>query len=163
MYICKTMVSHCFHITSCKDKDLLGKGPSQSLLAAHFLRSDEAINRDSDGTIYILRGAVIRKAHLAERFADAHDGFEMTDLSYGVSFRVEHDDRQTYGNRECPCCKTFSPHVCKESRNFILIDLSILLLPSGNASTSLWQRRSRREEKTGGIEASQRRWRKNLR
>lgn len=38
--------------------NLLCEGSGQSLLAAHFLCSDETVDSDSDGTVDILRSAI---------------------------------------------------------------------------------------------------------
>ena len=65
--------------------NILGKCPRKSLLAANFLASDEGINSNCNGTIDILRRAVIGKAHLAECFGDTHDRFQVTDLVMLVS------------------------------------------------------------------------------
>ena len=62
-------------------QDLLCKGPRQCLFARDLLRSDEAFDGHSNGTIDVLCRAMLRQSHLAESFADADDGLEMTDLS----------------------------------------------------------------------------------
>lgn len=61
-------------------KNILGKRPRQRLLTADLLPADKRIHRHGDGAVDVLRSAVLGQAHLAESFADAHDGFQMTDL-----------------------------------------------------------------------------------
>ena len=61
-------------------RNILSKCSRQRFLTAHFLPTNEAVHRDCNSTVNILRGAVFRKTHLAEGFADTHDGFEMTNL-----------------------------------------------------------------------------------
>ena len=60
--------------------DVLGKRPRERLLAADLLPAHERVDRDGDGAVDVLRGAVFRQAHLAKGLADAHDGFEVADL-----------------------------------------------------------------------------------
>ena len=64
-----------------QSQDLLCKSPRQCLFARDLLRSDEAFNGHSNGTIDVLCRAMLRQSHLAESFADADDGLEMTDLN----------------------------------------------------------------------------------
>lgn len=61
--------------------NVLCKSPSEGLLAANLLAANETVDGDGDGTIDVLRGAVFGEAHLAKRFADAHDCFEVADLA----------------------------------------------------------------------------------
>lgn len=64
---------------------VLGKGSGEGLLAADLLAADETLDGDGDGAVDVLGGAVFGEAHAAEGFADADDGFEMTDLFVGVN------------------------------------------------------------------------------
>ena len=66
-----------------KKENILRKRPREGLLTADLLPADEGIDRDGDGAVDVLRGAVFRQAHLAKGFADAHDGFEVADLRGG--------------------------------------------------------------------------------
>jgi hypothetical protein len=59
---------------------VLGKCPRQSPLAAHFLASNKGLNGHSNGSIDILRAAVLGEAHFGESFGDTHDGLEVADL-----------------------------------------------------------------------------------
>lgn len=59
---------------------VLGKGSGEGLFAADLLAADETLDGDGDGAVDVLGGAVFGEAHSAEGFADADDGFEMTDL-----------------------------------------------------------------------------------
>lgn len=60
--------------------DILGECSGKSFLTADFLAANEGVNGDGDGAVDILRGAVIRQAHLAECFGNTHDGFQVADL-----------------------------------------------------------------------------------
>jgi len=40
----------------------------------------EAVDRDGDGAVNVLGGAVLGQPHAAEGLADADDGFQMTNL-----------------------------------------------------------------------------------
>ena len=63
-----------------KRKNILRKRPRERLLTADLLPADERVDRDGDGAVDVLRGAVFGQAHLAKGLADAHDGFEVADL-----------------------------------------------------------------------------------
>ena len=76
-------------------KYILSKRPGQRFLTADLLRAHEALNRDGDGAIHVLRGAVVGKAHLAEGLGNADDCFEVTDL---VTTLAEGHKR---GHRSC--------------------------------------------------------------
>lgn len=65
--------------------NILCKSPCEGLLAADFLRPDKTIDRDGNGPVNVLRGAVLGETHLAKGFADSHDGFEVADLPLAVS------------------------------------------------------------------------------
>ena len=70
------------------EEDILSKRPRQRLLTADLLRAHKRIHRHCDGAVDILRRAILRQTHLAESFADTHDGFQMTDLkSWVISTR----------------------------------------------------------------------------
>ena len=97
-------------------EDILSKRPRQSLLTADLLRADKGIHRHRDSAVNILRSAVLRQTHLAESFADTHDGFQMTDLR--LHFISTHDSREegaegTHGNRIRPRRQTLPPHIRK--------------------------------------------------
>ena len=70
-----------------KNKYILCKRTRQRLLARDLLRADETLDRDGDGAVDVLHGAVVREAHLAEGFGDADDGFEVADL-WGFLVRI---------------------------------------------------------------------------
>lgn len=61
-------------------KRVLSKRPRQRLLTADLLPADKRIHGHCDSAVDVLRSAVLRQTHLAESFADTHDGFQMTDL-----------------------------------------------------------------------------------
>jgi hypothetical protein len=61
-------------------KDILGKSPGESFLAAEFLAADKRVDCDCDGAVNVLRRAEIRQSHLAKGLGDTHDRFKMTDL-----------------------------------------------------------------------------------
>ena len=64
-----------------KGNNILCKRPRERLLTADLLPADERVDRDGDGAVDVLRGAVFGQAHLAKGLADAHDGFEVADLA----------------------------------------------------------------------------------
>lgn len=64
-------------------ESVLGESSGEGLFAADLLAADETLDGDGDGAVNVLGGAVFREAHAAEGFADADDGFEMTDLFVG--------------------------------------------------------------------------------
>lgn len=60
---------------------ILGEGACQGLLAADFLAAHEALDSYSDGAVDVLARDVVRQSHATERFADADDSFQVTNLS----------------------------------------------------------------------------------
>ena len=66
---------------------ILSKGPRQRLLTADLLPADERIDRHGDSAVDVLRSAVFGQTHLAEGFADAHDGFQMTHLTVHTPYQ----------------------------------------------------------------------------
>jgi len=78
--VSKTLLTKVVFDSIQKRKDLLRKSSRQRLLTTDLLAADKRIHCHRNSTIDILRSAVFGKTHLAERFADTHDGFQMTDL-----------------------------------------------------------------------------------
>ena len=56
-------------------RNVLGKGSGERLLGADLLAADETVDRDGNGPVNILRGAVFGETHLAKGLGDTHDGF----------------------------------------------------------------------------------------
>ena len=114
------------HTSPRQNNDILSKSPRQRLLSRNLLTPHKRIHSNSNSAINVLTTAVIRQSHLAKRLGNAHDGFEMSNLST-LAYHSMCEDKQlngrTYRNRVSTRRQTLPPHITKKPSHFVLIDL----------------------------------------
>lgn len=74
--------SSCIPVRARTIKCVFGERACKCLFTRDLLTANEAVNSNSYGTINVVSIAVFTKSHLGKGFADAEDGFEMTDLQH---------------------------------------------------------------------------------